>query len=314
MTGQKPTFPVVRKGYDQKDVDAYVSSLRDQLHGLREDLAKAQEEITVAQDEVTTAQAELAELRNDIDSAKLLASEEAASVLQAADESATAAAEEAQRRADEIIASAETAAEEIRGSIAQDEEDMRERLRTRENEITEELDAIDAKVGERTQAITELEQRLTAEESRYGERINTLRTIASSLEDALRAVVDGSLVELGVFLETQKAAVVDNEIVDAAVHHHFTTDALLAAAPKPERAKTPPAKTPAPSASFVERAIAARDTDEDDAPVREGQSFYSRRSAGLPSLGDQQGQSIIAAMGALRSEDEDDDDDEPDDG
>lgn len=307
LTDTTPDFPTTRKGYDRAAVDAFIGSLRDQLAGLRDDLAKARDELGVTQEELTAAQSDLDELRADIDTAKTVAAEEANRLLGDAQANATATTEAAERRASEIAEAAEENARERREAVESEENEMRERLRTRENEITAELDEIDARVGERTRLVADLEQRLAAEELRYADRIQTLKTVAQGLEDALRAVAEGSLLELGVFLHTQRAAIVDNDIVGAGVHHHFTTDALLAASPQPAKPTPPPAATtahgPADSAP-VER------EERQEAAPRPGGSFYSRRSARLPSMGETQGPSILAQMGALRKDDDSDDDTE----
>lgn len=307
LSDHTPEFPTSRKGYEPAAVDAYLAQVRDELVGLRDDLAKARDELGVAGEELAATQTELDELRGNIDEARSAAADEARSLLENAQATASATTEAAERRASEIVAEAERSAEDRLQDVGREEEEMRERLRTRENEITAELDEIDARVGERNRLIGDLETRLAAEEARYAERIHVLETVAKGLEDALRAVAEGSLLELGVFLETQRAAVVDNDIVGAAVHHHFTTDALLAAAPKP-----PIAPKHTREDADVPETQTRRPDDAPRPPRRNDDqgSFYSRRSARLPSMAEGQGQSILAAMGALRKDDDSDGDDE----
>lgn len=239
MTDKQPSFALTRKGYTPAEVDAYISSLRDHLTGVTDDLAKARDELVVTHDELTVTQSDLETLRADLDAAKKAAQDEADAILDEARAEAEAKIADAQQRVAGMIDEADVETEEIRSTIRAEEDEMRQRLRTRENEITTELDAIDSKVGDRTTQIAQLEKRLAAEEARYTERIHTLRSVAAGLEDGLRVVVEGSLVELGVFLQTHEAAVVDNDIVGAAVHHHFTTDALLAASPTIQEQATP---------------------------------------------------------------------------
>jgi cell division septum initiation protein DivIVA len=308
----QPKFTITRKGYVPADVDSYVSRVLDELSGVRDDLAKAQDQLdnaqsdlTATQEELAGAQTELTDLRGDFDAVK-----------QQAEDAAAVTLEEAKRKADEILQAAETGAEEIRETMAREEQEMQERLRTRENEITAELDAIDASVSERNQAIAKLEVRLEAEEARYGDRIGTLRNLAESLEEALKSLMAGSLVELGVYLETHQAAVVDNDVVGAAVHHHYTTDALLAASP-PTPGRT---SSEAPGFGRGSGADSGPDVGPDDvgtrdwerSDVEEDGSFYSRRSAHLPSIGDDKGQSVLAAMNAIRTDGHDEDEDEQD--
>ena len=239
------------------------------------------EAVTVDATEGEQARELLAKARYDAFRMVTDGRKEAESILDEAKDEAARILETAKETAASVLASAETEAGE---------------LRTSTEETASDSSATEAAVAE----LEEERQQLT-------DRVGSLRTLADQLEERFAA--------LATHADT-------SDVNDAEPPPIQTPTEALPIEPPVETAEpespgaVEPAPIPEPAVPFVKpvidyspsvppppKASEVEDVD-DDVPVERG-SFYSRRSAKLPSIGDAGGKSALDMMRAIRENSDD---------
>ncbi|MGI9529131.1 MAG: hypothetical protein ACR2NG_05420 [Acidimicrobiia bacterium] len=204
---------------------------------------------------------------------------EAESILEEAKEEAARILAAAQNTAASVVESAETEAEELQSSA--------------------EGATADATASET--AVAELEE----EHQQLTERVGSLRVLADQLEERFAALATHANTESP---RHDKAA---GSARASAGHALDVTSEAVEATAEPAASDTADAATPESVEPLVKPtmdyspAVAAPpktsegDDEEDEVPVERG-SFYSRRSAKLPSIGEAGGKGALDMMRAIR--------------
>lgn len=233
----------------------------------------------------------------DIDAATPAAADEAKDILAKARYEAFRLMTDARQEAEEILDQARTEASAIRTEAEMQAESIIDAAHMRAEEIQEEGSPSDT-----NSSMSQLEQ----EHEELTERVSSLRSLADQLEERFAALAETSAPRPSI--EEPPRPVLDyspsvpgSEGPATAASLDRTADAGTA------DPSTGPVLDYSPSVPHPEPVIEADVGDEDPKPVEEERgSFYSRRSAKLPRIGEAGGQSALDMMRSIRESFEDD--------
>ena len=175
-----PTFRVVRRGYDPKEVDAYFSQLAARLKEAVDHYAKADQARAELQDEVTSLQQRAPSFEQ--------VGGEAAALLVEAGRTAEQMVEGARRRSDTIIEKAQQQAEQLRADVTAEAQRVLEQAREVAEQIRSEAEAERAAVVHETDQVREFRDGLLDDLSRvHGEISGLLERTRKQRDQALAA-------------------------------------------------------------------------------------------------------------------------------
>jgi DivIVA domain-containing protein len=325
-------FPVVRRGYDMDEVDAFMSRLDTvmdaklrsasaRIEALEAELAEAkrhEEAVHLTLVAATKTKDELlVDAQRELTEATGNAREQAERILSEAKREAFRLVTEANRDAEQIIgsamaqgeteaaggseavrAAAEAEAEQIRAAARADAESEIAAARTEALQLIAELkDESQRLVAARESDLQGLQIEFDTEQRLLTERIARLRGIGETLEIKVRGALGGALEQIESL----------NIPFTSSVTSTSVSQAEAMAMPEPEHVEAAPPATPEPEMGapvetpdeVVTVDVAAVDADED--PDSSRGSFYSRRSAKLPRIGAEAANGALAAVSAMRA-------------
>ena len=175
-----PAFRVVRRGYDPKEVDAYIPQLRARLEeavGLYAKSEQARAEL----------QREVANLREGSPSFEQLGGE-AATLLQEAGRSAEQLVENARRRAETIIEKAQQQAEQTRQDVANEAQKALEQAREVADHMRREVEQERAEIFSETEQVRDFRDGLLDDLSRVHGEISGLLERTRKQRDQAQAL------------------------------------------------------------------------------------------------------------------------------
>lgn len=274
-----PQFTLVRKGYDPDEVESF----------LKANNGDVETSLLTAQARIAELEAALAEAREREEAIHLTlvaatkTKEEllgaAQRQLDEATQSARAEAEriisESQYEAFKMLTTAKETAEETLEAARNEVEQLRANAKTEADatltEARREAISVISEIKQegtrliagREEQLRELEAEFEAENTELTIRVNQLRAIAIDLEERMRLIAQGGLPDL-MTLNSEVHDVVKRELGPMTV------------------------TTPVSAAEDVEGETGRK-------------SFYSRRSAGLPRIGEEASGSVLTGMSALRA-------------
>jgi DivIVA domain-containing protein len=329
-------FPVVRRGYDMDEVDAFMSRLDTvmdakllsasaRIEALEAELAEAkrhEEAVHLTLVAATKTKDELlVDAQRELTEATGNAREQAERILSEAKREAFRLVTEANRDAEQIIgsamargeteaaggseavratavAAAEAEAEQIRAAARADAENEIAAARTEALQMIAELkDESQRLVAARESELQGLQIEFDTEQRLLTERIARLRGIGETLEIKVRGALGGALEQIESL----------NTPFTSSVTSTSVSNAEATAMPEPEHVEAAPPATPEPEMGapvetldeVVAVDVAAVDAEEEPDPSRG--SFYSRRSAKLPRIGAEAANGALAAVSAMRA-------------
>jgi DivIVA domain-containing protein len=329
-------FPVVRRGYDMDEVDAFMSRLDTvmdakllsasvRIEALEAELAEAkrhEEAVNLTLVAATKTKDELlVDAQRELTEATGNAREQAERILSEAKREAFRLVTEANRDAEQIIgsamargeteaaggseavratavAAAEAEAEQIRAAARADAENEIAAARTEALQMIAELkDESQRLVAARESELQGLQIEFDTEQRLLTERIARLRGIGETLEIKVRGALGGALEQIESL----------NIPFTSSVTSTSVSQAEAMAMPEPEHVEAAPPATPNPEMGapvetldeVVAVDVAAVDAEEEPDPSRG--SFYSRRSAKLPRIGAEAANGALAAVSAMRA-------------
>jgi DivIVA domain-containing protein len=331
-------FPVVRRGYDMDEVDAFMSRLDTvmdakllsasaRIEALEAELAEAkrhEEAVHLTLVAATKTKDELlVDAQRELTEATGNAREQAERILSEAKREAFRLVTEANRDAEQIIgsamargeteaaggseavratavAAAEAEAEQIRAAARADAENEIAAARTEALQMIAELkDESQRLVAARESELQGLQIEFDTEQRLLTERIARLRGIGETLEIKVRGALGGALEQIESLNTPFTSSVTSTSVSNA--------EAMAMAMPEPEHVEAAPPATPNPEMGapvetldeVVAVDVAAVDAEEEPDPSRG--SFYSRRSAKLPRIGAEAANGALAAVSAMRA-------------
>lgn len=270
-------FPLVRRGYDPETVDRFISDLR---HSLLLELEQAKADIGVMRKELDEARRR----EEAIHLTLVAATQTKDQMLEAADRAVAEARALAKETGDRIVSEAQYEAFRIVTEAREEAEQALADAR-REVELVRSEGATFAAAN--TVEVRQRKAELETEESELRSRLERMGAVTAELEQRLRLLVHGALDELG--------------SVDRAIRAESNALADIAGAVAPERtsAGAPHLERDRPDADAArEETSPSQHAEDDEVPAVRG-SYYSRRSARLPRIGDG-ANDALAAMSAMR--------------
>ena len=175
-----PAFRVVRRGYDQGEVDAYFSQLAGRLREAVDQYAQAEQARAVLEGEVSR-------LRERSPSFEQVGGE-AAALLQEAGRSAEQLVENGRRRAETIIEKAEQQAEQLRADVTNEAQKVLEQAREVADQIRRDVAQERAAVLSETDEVREFRDGLLDDLGRvHGEISGLLERTRKQRDQALTA-------------------------------------------------------------------------------------------------------------------------------
>lgn len=277
-TGSAERFAVARRGYDAEQVDKYLDGLEAQV--------KSQLDASAAR--IKQLEGELADARRNEEAVTLTmvaATKAKEQMLESAQRQLDDATSSAQKKADKLLSEAQyeayrlvsEAKETSEAALAEARAEAESTLTSARRESVAILNQIKEEGSKLREAhesdLEAMKRRFEEENAELTERITMLRTVAGDLEKRLQAVARGALEDLSDIVGQGPAVP--------------ARQARAASA-------TPPADAP--------RQATAETVEPSPEGEREPRgSFYSRRSAKLPHIGENAGKDALAAVSAMRA-------------
>lgn len=286
-TEEFATFELVKRGYDPAAVDQRMAQESAARRELESRIAQLEQDMQAAKDAEEAVKLTFLAATRTKDELVESAQESANKILSEAKYEAykvlTDAKTEADQITDEARQGAEQAVERARAEAETSVADARREAFTIVSSIKDETERL---ITEQRMAADQIAQEAEEENRELLDRVVKLRAVARDIEARLHAVAVGAIDDI----------LATTSLIESQINANGDLAALVAqrrmvALPGRDREAD---ETPTETETEEPR--------EDEVPVGRRQSFYSRRSAGLPRIGQGQGSAILAKMAELRAE------------